>query len=261
VNLHLDGRIVLVTGASSGIGRAVARVLHHEGATVVATARDPQRLDTACDELGIEHRLAVDLRDPAGVERLCDAVEAVGPTYGLVANAGQFAPSEFASVGDAEWQAVLDLNLMAAVRLARRLLPGMIQRRTGRVVLVSSEAGVRPSADNVPYAVSKTALLGLGRALAEVAKGSGVGVNTLVPGATWTEGAAGYQQAKAERAGLSVERHLERYFAERGSDSLIGRFLDVDEVAQTCAFYCSPVTSGVTGAALRVDGGVVRSIL
>lgn len=249
-----------MTGATSGIGKAVAQMLAEEGAHVIATGRDKSRLASVAKQLRSGISLAADLSDPDEVEELFRAVESEGPLDVLVSAAGTFRTGRFSVTTDADWADALDVNVMASVRLCRRFLNAMMERGHGRILLVASEAAVRPSADNVMYAVSKAAQVALGRGLAEVAKGSGVAVNTLLVGATWTEGAQAYQAARAEVLGKPLDQHLADYFDNRGSDSLVRRFLDVREVASVAVFYCSDRASAVSGAPVRVDGGILRNV-
>jgi NAD(P)-dependent dehydrogenase (short-subunit alcohol dehydrogenase family) len=262
VDLDLTGRRALVTGSTQGIGRAVAARLAAEGASVVVHGRDAGRVARAVAELrreaaGPVEGIAADVADPAAVARLA---EEAGPVDVLVNNVGVFGVGAFAETSDDDWQRYLDVNLMSGVRLSRALLPGMLASGWGRVVFVSSESGVDVPADMAAYGVTKAAQLALGNALAKTTRGTGVTVNTVLGGPTWSDGVAAAVTGLAQAQGLEVEQLRAAVAAQRPT-SLVGRFLEPGEVADLVVYLCSPRASATNGAALRADGGVLTTTL
>ena len=179
----------------------------------------------------------------------------------LVNNLGIFDPKPFAAIADDEWLRFFDINVMSGVRLTRHYLPAMKQRNWGRVVFISSESGICPPAEMVHYGMSKSAQLSVARGIAETCVGSGVTVNSVLPGPTRTEGVATFFARLAEEQGVSVEEAERAFFANARPTSIIKRLIDPAEVAAMVAYVCSPLSSATQGAALRVEGGVVRSMV
>src|SRR4051794_14780021 len=250
MDLGIEGRTAVVTGASSGIGLATVRALAAEGVRVVMVARDEQRLAESAD--GIEGHvttLAADVTDPAAADQLRD------PDI-LVNNAGTSYSRPLEELTDEEWQAQWDLHVMASLRLMRALAPRMAERGWGRIVNVGSSAGKRPSLTNAAYAVTKAAQHMLSRVFAEPYAKQGVLVNTVAPGPTesplWV-GEGGLADQAAQAQGSSREEALEA----AASKLPIGRFGREDEVAAVIAFLCSERASDVVGANWSVDGGTV----
>jgi NAD(P)-dependent dehydrogenase (short-subunit alcohol dehydrogenase family) len=269
MRLGLDNRVCVVTGASRGIGRETAATLCAEGAHVLLVGRDPERLAAAgreCEERAAgEARwqtLAVDLLDPGAAGRVAEAAErALGPVEVLVNNAGayRFRPLEESS--EEEWQEAWELNVMAPMRLMRKLLPPMRERRWGRVVNVVSSAGKRPFPMVPEYSVTKAAELSLSRLFAEAAAGDGVLVNAICPGPVKTDmwmAPGGQLDLTVSRQGLADR---EEALAFVGAGRPIGRLAEIPEIASVIVFLCSQAASYVAGAAWSVDGGTVQVIL
>jgi NAD(P)-dependent dehydrogenase (short-subunit alcohol dehydrogenase family) len=179
----------------------------------------------------------------------------------LVNNLGIFGPKAFDAIDDADWQTMFDVNVMSGVRLARAFLPGMRARNWGRVLFVSSESGICPPADMVHYGMSKSAQLSVARGLAETCAGTGITVNAILPGPTLTEGSEVFLGKLAADRGVSVDAVKQSVFTDARPTSIIRRFIAPDEVAAMASYLCSPLAAATTGASLRVDGGVVRSIV
>jgi NAD(P)-dependent dehydrogenase (short-subunit alcohol dehydrogenase family) len=257
--IDLSGRTALVTGSTAGIGLAVARSLAEARATVVVNGRTESRVDAAvkavrdvrsdADVRGV----AANVGTPDGIATLVDAEPDLDI---LVNNAGVFTPTPYAEIDDAEWQRVWDVNVMSGVRLARHHVPRMVGRGWGRVVFVSSESALHIPAEMVHYGVTKTAQLAVARGIAEAYPASGVTINSVLPGPTRSEGV---EEMLADRDG-SFEEKQRQFFAEDRPTSLLQRFAEPAEVAAMVTYVCSPQASATTGAALRVDGGVVRAI-
>lgn len=165
-----------------------------------------------------------------------------------------------ADITDEEWAWMINTNLYSQVRMCRHYLPKMLARNSGRIVLIASECGIKPLVDMVHYSALKTAVIGLARALAEMTKGTKVAVNSLLPGLTWTENTAAYQTDRAKREGKDLDQAIREYFMTYEPTQLLQRITTVEEVASTIVYYCSEVSSATNGAAIRAEGGLIRSI-
>jgi hypothetical protein len=260
MDLQLKGKTALVTGSTLGIGFAIAAALVKEGARVVVNGRSRERVDAAVAKLGAGGHSGVvaDLGTAEGNDAVVEAHPAVDI---LVNNVGIFAPRPFADIADGEWHEMLEVNLMSGVRLSRHYLPQMLERNWGRIVFISSESGVQIPAEMIHYGVSKTAQIGLARGLAELTAGTGVTVNSVLPGPTWSEGVAVFVGEVGKSRGLDAAAMEQEFFASMRPSSLIKRFAKPEEVASVVAFVCSPQASAINGAAVRAEGGVVRAIL
>jgi NAD(P)-dependent dehydrogenase (short-subunit alcohol dehydrogenase family) len=264
MNLKLQGKTALVTGSTAGIGFAIVKVLAENGAKVILNGRTPANVNQAISRVKAEvpaahvTGIAQDLSTAEGVEQLikhCSDIEI------LVNNLGIFDPVPFDQIDDAAWQRFFDVNVMSGVRLSRQYLPKMLARNWGRIVFISSESGICPPAEMIHYGMTKTAQLSISRGLAEVTAGTGVTVNSVLPGPTRTEGAVEFFSQLAKAQGISMEEVERQFFKEARPTSLLKRFTHPDEVAALVAYVCSPLSSATNGAALRADGGVVRSII
>lgn len=265
MDLQLEGKRALVTGSTAGIGFAIAQRLAGEGAEVLVNGRTPASVDRATARLRAEVRgarvrgIAADLGTAAGCQALLDDIGRDGVDI-LVNNLGIFDPRPFEAIGDDDWQRFFEVNVMSGVRLARGLLPGMKARDGGRVIFISSESGLCPPAEMVHYGMTKSAQLSVARGLAETCAGTGVTVNSVLPGPTLTEGAHAFFDTLAREGGKGFDETARDFFAQARPSSLLKRFITPDEVAATVTYLCSPLAAATTGAAVRVDGGVVRSI-
>jgi NAD(P)-dependent dehydrogenase (short-subunit alcohol dehydrogenase family) len=264
MDLRIAGKTALVTGSTAGIGFAIAKTLAENGARVIVNGRTTASVDQAIAKLServssnLLQGCAADLSNAAGVQKLLDAH---GDVDILVNNLGIFDVVPFAEISDAEWMRFFEVNVMSGVRLSRHYLPLMLQKNWGRIIFISSESGICPPGDMVHYGMTKTAQLSVSRGLAEIAAGTGVTVNSVLPGPTKTEGAANFFASMAKDQGITVAEMERKFFAEGRPTSLIKRFVSPDEVASMVAYISSPLAAGTTGAALHVDGGVVRSIV
>jgi NAD(P)-dependent dehydrogenase (short-subunit alcohol dehydrogenase family) len=264
MELGLDGKRALVTGSTAGIGFATARAFAAEGASVTVNGRTAQRVNQAVKQLKGEvpgarvQGIAADLSDAAGCAELVQQLPLVDI---LVNNLGIFEPTPFEQISDADWFRFFETNVLSGVRLSRHYIPGMRERNWGRVVFVSSESAVQIPAEMIHYGMTKTAQLAVARGLAESLVGTGVTVNSVLPGPTASEGVGEFVTRLATERGVdrtSVERE---FFATARPSSILQRFATPDEVASMIAYVCSTRASATTGAALRVDGGVVRAIV
>jgi NAD(P)-dependent dehydrogenase (short-subunit alcohol dehydrogenase family) len=264
MNLGIEGRRALVTGSTAGIGFAAARLLAAEGAQVVVNGRTAARVEAAVARLvqavpgATCHGVAADL----GTSEGCAAVVSeVADLDILVNNVGIFEPKSFEDIADADWLRFFEVNVMSGVRLARAYLPGMRSRNWGRIVFVSSESALQIPVEMVHYGMTKTAQLAVARGLAEATAGTGITVNSVLPGPTASEGVGDFVGRLARARGVDMGTMEREFFASARPSSLLKRFEDPEEVAAMIAYVCSGRASGTTGAALRVDGGVVRSIV
>ena len=263
MQLDLSGKTGIVTGSTSGIGKAIAQGLAAAGASVVINGRKQATVDGAVQAIakavpGAKVRgVAADVGTAAGCAALVDAVPAADI---LVNNAGIFEPKPFFDIPDADWTRFFETNVMSGVRLARAYMPGMLQRNWGRIVFISSESALNIPKEMIHYGFSKTAQLAVSRGLAELTAGSGVTVNAVLPGPTRSEGVEDFLRAMAKQTGASVEDTASGFIKEHRPTSLIQRFATVEEVANMVLYAVSKEASATNGAALRVDGGVVSTI-
>ncbi len=264
MDLQLTGKKALVSGSTAGIGYAIAEALAREGASVVINGRTEARVNDAIAAIKKDHPdadisgVAADLGTAVGVQHIVGAVPDVEI---LVNNLGIFDPKPFGQIGDDEWMQTFETNVLSGARLSRAYLPGMMDRNWGRIVFISSESGVNIPAEMIQYGVTKTAQIALARGLAELAAGTGVTVNSVLPGPTRSEGVGTFVETLAKSQGTDAAGVEKMFFETMRPSSLIKRFAEPSEVASLVAYVCSPLSSATTGAALRVDGGVVRSIL
>ncbi|MBK9131541.1 MAG: SDR family oxidoreductase [Gammaproteobacteria bacterium] len=263
MDLGLTGKRALVTGSTAGIGFATARALASEGAQVTVNGRTEARVRGAVERLQDEfpgalvEGIAADLGGAAGCRALIDRLPEVDV---LVNNLGIFEPKPFEQIPDEDWLRFFEINVLSGVRLARQYLHGMRSRNWGRIVFVSSESGLQISVEMIHYGVTKTAQLAVARGLAESLAGTAVTVNSVLPGPTASEGVGEFVARMAASRNVDAAT-LEREFFQTGRpSSILKRFTTPDEVAAMVVYVCSARASATTGAALRVDGGVVRAI-
>ena len=258
MNIDLSGRTALVTGSTDGIGLATALGLAAAGAAVIVNGRSQDKADAAAARIGGSARgIAADLAGPDGAETLFGAV----PTADIVvSNAGIFESADFFDTDDATWDRHWQVNVMASVRLARNYLPDMKERGWGRFVLIGSESAFNIPVEMIHYGVSKTADVALARGLAKRMAGTGVTVNAVLPGPTLSEGVANMLKGQM-KPGQSLEEAGAAFVKEHRPSSIIGRAASTQEVANMIVYACSPQASATTGAALRVDGGVIDSLM
>lgn len=263
MDLQLGGKRAVVTGSTAGIGLAAATALAREAASVVVNGRSEERVARAVERVQAEANgevlgVAADLGSAEGVAELARRVP---ETDILVNNLGVFEPKDFGEISDEDWFRFFETNVMSGVRLARHYLPGMKERDWGRVLFVSSESAVQIPVEMIHYGVTKTAQLAVARGLAEMTAGTNVTVNSVLPGPTASEGVTTFVGQMAEEQGVSEEEMENEFFRSARPSSLLGRFIEPGEVAAMITFLASPASSATNGAALRVDGGVVRSIV
>ena len=264
MNLQVDGKKALVTGSTAGIGYAIARSLAREGAAVVITGRTQERVDGAVEALRRETSnakisgVAADLATLAGTNKCIGAMPSVDV---LINNLGIYEPKPFEKITDEEWHALIETNFTSGVRLSRHYLPQMKTANWGRVVFISSESAVNIPVEMIHYGVTKTMQVALARGLAETTAGTGVTVNSVLAGPTRSEGVEEFIASIAKSKGTTPAEVEKDFFHNTRPSSLLQRFATIDEVAALVAFVSSPLASAINGAALRAEGGVVRSLL
>jgi NAD(P)-dependent dehydrogenase (short-subunit alcohol dehydrogenase family) len=264
LDLKLTGKIALVTGSTAGIGLAIAQSLASEGAHVYVNGRTQKRVDDAIAEIRSKTAaakvdgIAADFSSAAGAEAVIAKLPSVDV---LVNNVGIFEPKPFAGIPDEDWYRFFEINVMSGVRLSRHYLAGMLKKNWGRILFISSESAVQIPAEMVHYGMTKTAQIAVARGIAESVAGTGVTVNSILAGPTASEGVGGFVEAMAKQQKKSKEEVEKQFFEHARPSSLLKRFATVEEVAAMATYVASQLSSATNGAALRVDGGVVRSIL
>lgn len=263
MDLGLQGKRALVTGSTAGIGWATARALAAEGAHVVVNGRKSERVEAAVAKLRGElpgaqvEGIAADLGSAEGCAHLIAQLPAVDV---LVNNLGIFEPKPFDQIADADWLRFFEVNVLSGVRLSRHYVAGMRTRDWGRIVFVSSESALNIPTEMIHYGVTKTAQLAVARGLAETLTRTGVTVNCVLPGPTASEGVGEFVARMAAERGVDAATMEREFFATARPSSVLQRFASPDEVAALITYVCSARASATTGAALRVDGGLVRTI-
>jgi NAD(P)-dependent dehydrogenase (short-subunit alcohol dehydrogenase family) len=263
MDLKLKGKVALVSGSTAGIGYAIAAALVHEGATVIVNGRSQGAVAAAVAKLKGEAGATVegfagDLSTAVAAEALAARFAAVDI---LVNNLGIFEAKPFDEIPDADWIRFFEVNVLSGVRLARLFLPGMKARNWGRIIFISSESGVQIPLEMIHYGMTKTAQLAVARGLAESVAGTRITVNSVLPGPTRSRGVVDFVEGLAKSQGTSFADVERDFFTKMRPSSLIKRFATPEEVASLVAYLASPLAAATTGAALRVDGGVIRSAI
>ena len=261
MDLQLTGKRALITGSTAGIGYAIAASLAREGAQVILNGRTQAGVDAALGSLLADTGVSgLGFAGDLGEAAVCAALAAAYPDVDiLVNNLGIFDTKPFEDIPDADWLRFFEVNVMAGVRLARAYLPAMRARDWGRIVFVSSESAINIPAEMVHYGMTKTAQLAVARGLAESLAGTGITVNSVLPGPPRSRGVVEFLARMASEAGQPVAEIEREFFNRARPSSLIRRFAEPAEVAALVTYVASPLASATTGAALRADGGIVRS--
>lgn len=262
MELNLKNKVALVTGSTEGIGFAIARDLAKEGATVYINGRTKEKVEEVTDKLKKE-KLNVkdapfDLSTHLGIEALTKKVPSVDI---LINNLGIYEVKQFADISDDDWDHIFQVNVMSGVRLSRFYFPKMLKKNWGRIIFISSESGVNTPSEMIHYGMTKSAQLAVSRGLAELTKGTKVTVNSILPGPTLTPGVKQFMNDFAKEKKLQAKDAEKQIFETGRPSSLLMRFADVEEVSPLVAFVCSEKGSAINGSALRVEGGVIRSII
>jgi len=261
LDLQLAKKIALVSGSTAGIGNAIAASLAREGARVIVNGRTSAAVDGAVAAMksatgGDVVGFAGDLSVAAVAEKLLQTHPQVDI---LVNNLGIFEVRAFEEITDADWQRFFDVNVLSGARLSRLYLPSMRQRNWGRIIFISSESGYQIPAEMIHYGMTKAAQIAVARGLAEATAGTGITVNSVLPGPTRSRGVADFVADWAAKTGKSPQTLENEFFKNARPTSLLKRFATPEEVAAMVTFVASPLSAATNGAALRVDGGVVKS--
>jgi NAD(P)-dependent dehydrogenase (short-subunit alcohol dehydrogenase family) len=261
MNLGLENRLALISGSTAGIGYAIAAALSGEGARTIVNGRTQEAVDRAIESIAAHtgnepHGFAGDLSLATEANRLLREFPDIQI---LINNLGIFEPRMFEEISDADWLRFFEVNVLSGARLARLYLPAMRRANWGRIIFISSESAVQIPAEMIHYGTTKTAMLGVSRGLAEAVAGTGITVNSVLPGPTKSRGVDEFVTALARADGTTFEQFEKQFFEKVRPTSLIKRFATPEEVASLVAYIASPLASATTGAALRVDGGVIKS--
>lgn len=263
MDMQLANKRAFVSGSTQGIGYWIAKALLREGVAMVINGRDDGRLQQSVKNLEAEvpggrvTGIAADFADAADVRRLIDSL---GNVDILVNNVGLFELMPFTEIFDDDWSRYFDVNVMSGVRLSRALLPGMIDAGWGRIIFTGSESGVAIPADMMHYGVTKAGLLALSNGLAKLTRGTGVTVNTIIGGPTYSDGVAATIRDIAATQQLSAN-DLKAVIIGGNQTSLLERFIEPEEIANLAVYLSSPLSSATNGAAVRADGGVLTAML
>ncbi|PTB97087.1 oxidoreductase [Marivirga lumbricoides] len=264
MDLQLQGKTAFISGSTQGIGFAIAKQLLKEGAHVIINGRTSQKIDTAMFTLRKEFPsatisgIAADFTKGQEIKELIERLPAIDI---LVNNVGLFELKEFTEITDSDWQNIFEVNVLSGIRLSRALLPGMLNNNEGRIIFISSEAGINIPSNMIHYGMTKTAMISVSRGLAEMTKNTKVTVNSIIGGPTYSEGVATAVEQLASSQNQSIEEVKNGIMQHLNPTSLLQRFIDPSEIASLTTYLCSPMASATNGAALRADGGVLNSIL
>jgi NAD(P)-dependent dehydrogenase (short-subunit alcohol dehydrogenase family) len=263
MKIVLSGKTALVTGSTAGIGYAIAKGLAVAGADVVVNGRSKARVDEAVAKLakavagGKVRGIAADVSTAAGCKELVAALPDVDI---LVNNTGIFEPKSFFDIPDEDWSRFFEINVMSGVRLSRAYLQAMLKRNWGRIIFISSESGLNIPTEMIHYGTTKTAQLAISRGLAKLTRGTGVTVNSVLPGPTMSEGVEGFVKDLARQNGQSEAEAASEFIRQHRPSSLLQRFASTDEIANMVVYVASKEASATNGAALRAEGGIVDTI-
>jgi NAD(P)-dependent dehydrogenase (short-subunit alcohol dehydrogenase family) len=258
MDLKLRGKKAIVTGGTAGIGLAIVRALAAEGVSVTVPGRSREKLDRSLAHAGDSVPGLV--ADVATAEGAASLIRQVEDTDILINNLGIYEPKPFAEIRDEDWLRLFEVNVMSGVRLTRHYFPRMLQRNWGRVIFISSESAIMTPPEMVHYGVTKSAQLAISRGLAELTKGTGVTVNAVMPGPTRSEGIVEFLQKMASKPGAGAAEAEREFFEKHRASSLLQRLIEDSEIANLVVFLASPLSSATNGAALRAEGGLLRSI-
>jgi len=262
MDLKIKNKIALVTGSTAGIGFAIAKALANEGASVVVNGRTDHRVNSAVEQLKKEtgnHNIKGIAADFAHKKQIDTLIEQLQEVDILVNNVGIFEPKQFNAITDEDWFKFYEVNVLSGIRLSRAYFDKMIAKNWGRIIFISSESALQIPEEMIHYGMTKTAQIAVARGLAELTKGTNVTVNTVLPGPTFSEGAGSFVKDMAKEQGKTVEEMEKEFFKTARPTSILQRFTQPDEIASMVAYVASELSSATNGAALRADGGVVKS--
>ncbi|BCM25858.1 SDR family NAD(P)-dependent oxidoreductase [Methyloradius palustris] len=260
MDLQLTNKLALVSGSTAGIGFAIAEALANEGASVIINGRTQAAVDTAIAKLKDAKGKAFGFAGDLSQADVANALAKQFPQVDiLVNNLGIFEPKAFLDIPDEDWQRFFDVNVLSGVRLSRLFLPAMQAKNWGRIIFISSESAIQIPEEMIHYGMTKTAQISVARGLAELVAGTGITVNSVLPGPTKSRGVGDFVDTLAKTENKTAAEFEKEFFEKVRPTSLIKRFATPEEVAAMVAYIASPLASATTGAALRVDGGTIKS--
>lgn len=260
MDLQLSGKTALVTGSTAGIGFAIAQRLAAEGATAIISGRNQEKLDAAAEAIGKSGKVRAILADPATAEGAATLIEAAPSVDILINNLGIYEAKPFTEISDADWHHIFEVNVVSGARLARHYFPGMLEKDWGRIIFVASESALVVPSEMIHYGMTKTAQLAIARGLAEQTRGTGVTVNSVMPGPTRSEGIVEFIRSVVDNKDAPEAEREAEFFLKYRPLSLIRRLIEADEIAAQVALLASPLGAITNGAAVRVEGGIVPTI-
>lgn len=262
MDLKIKNKIAFVSGSTAGIGFAIAKRLLDEGAKVIINGRTKENVDKAVDELKLlvaDAQVSGIAADFSKVDEINYLLNELPEVDILINNAGIFEAKPFEEIPDEEWFRFFNINVMSGVRLCRHYFPKMLKKNWGRIIFIASESAVHIPGEMIHYGMSKTALLGICRGLAELTKGSNVTVNSILPGPTKSKGVGDFMENLAKERNVTLAEMEHEFITNMRPTSLIQRFATVEEVADTVAYFVSPLAANTNGAPIRTDGGLIKS--
>ncbi|WP_176595742.1 MULTISPECIES: SDR family NAD(P)-dependent oxidoreductase [Sphingobium] len=260
MDLKLAGKTALVTGSTAGIGFAIAKRLAEEGVETVITGRNQAKLDQATAQIGQVGKVRAILADPATAEGAATLIEAAPDVDILVNNLGIYEAKPFTAISDEDWHHFFEVNVVSGARLARHYFPRMLDKDWGRIIFIASESALLPPGEMIHYGMTKTAQLAIARGLAEQTRGTGVTVNSVLPGPTRSEGIVDFIQSVVENKDAPEAEREAEFFRTLRPLSLIRRLIEADEIGSMVAYLASPLAAVTNGAAIRAEGGIVPTI-
>ena len=264
MDLKLQGKSALVSGSTAGLGLAIAQTLSHEGASVIVNGRSKERVTEAIAKIkqsqpeALVSGVVADASTKAGIKQIFEQFPQVDI---LVNNLGIYEPKPFFDITDEDWLNIFEVNVLSGIRLSRQYLQKMLEQNWGRIIFISSESAIQIPVEMIHYGTTKTAQLAIARGLAEITAGTAVTVNSVLPGPTRSEGVEDFITKLANERNISPAEVEAEFFQNVRPSSLIKRFATNEEVAALVVYLSSPLASATNGAAMRVDGGVIRAIV
>ncbi|PJG49502.1 oxidoreductase [Sphingobium sp. LB126] len=260
MDLKLAGKTALVTGSTAGIGFAIAKRLAEEGVEVVITGRNQAKLDEAAAQIAPVGKVRPILADPATADGAAALIAAAPDIDILVNNLGIYEARPFTEISDEDWHHFFEVNVVSGARLARHYFPRMIERNWGRIIFIASESALLPPGEMIHYGMTKTAQLAIARGLAEQTRGTGVTVNSVLPGPTRSEGIVDFIRSVVENKDAPEAEREAEFFDKLRPLSLIRRLIEADEIGSMVAYLASPLAAVTNGAAIRAEGGIIPTI-
>jgi NAD(P)-dependent dehydrogenase (short-subunit alcohol dehydrogenase family) len=264
MDLQLKNKTALVTGSTAGIGYSIAKQLANEGAKVIVNGRTAERVDAAVAQIkadtGINEVTGV-IADFAQPTQIADLIKQVPEVDILINNVAIFEPKAFKDISDEDWLRFYEINVMSGIRLSRAYFDQMLQKNWGRIIFISSESAIQIPEEMIHYGMTKTAQLAIARGLAELTKGTAVTVNSVLPGPTLSEGVGGFIENLAKDQNKTEDEVKKEFFKTMRPTSIIQRFLSTDEIASMVTYLASPLASATNGAAIRAEGGLLKTMV